>query len=224
MKPIISSSYTIRNCSWTEFKAFYNLKHFVIQSDEDDNLHYIWAYDGQEAFLTNIYKNEVPEIVHINGYSQVQNDLDKSDYVTNFKTLCNRKIEVIDVFSSKTIGLKKLYRRKHGYTVDLVDGEATLLIPCPYDLAKINEIEIINCETNDSINLLVLDKAVDPIYGLPNRLLNQFGFNVIMPNNFYRDISNYDADLSKDIQIKVTFSSLTQTKTVGVNVVFHEIK
>lgn len=224
MKPIISQSYTIRNCSWVEFKNFYNIKQFVMQSDEDDLLYYIWAYDGQESFLTNIYKNEVPEIVVTNGYSQAQNNLDKTDYLTNFKALCNRKIEVSDVFSSKTIGLKKLFRRKHGYTIQIVGGVGVLRVACPYDVAKINEIEIVNCEIGDEIDLSVLDKAVGPVTGVPNLNLNQFGFAVKLPSDIYRDVSNYDADIIKNFQIELTFRSTTQTKNVGVNIVFHEVK
>lgn len=87
----IAPLYTQRTYAWTAWKAMYVKKSFTYQYEEYADSYLIWGYDGPEAHLCTIWKGIVP--LHIvNGdaaYSQVQNDLDKTDWETTYKTLGN---------------------------------------------------------------------------------------------------------------------------------------
>jgi len=59
---------------------------------------------------------------------------------------------------------------------------------------------------------------------IPNYMLNQFGFNVEMPDGFYKDESSYDADLIQNMKIELTyFNNGENEKHIGVNFTLHEI-
>jgi hypothetical protein len=85
------SSFTQRYYSWTDFKTVLLGKYLIHQYDEDDSKYTIYGYDGQEVHSCIIYKGEVPESITA-FYSQVQNDADKLDFETNYKTFSNRPL------------------------------------------------------------------------------------------------------------------------------------
>lgn len=85
----ISPSFTQREYKWTAWKAILSKKYLVTQYDEDVDRYLIYGYDGPEVHLCFIYKGEVPESVVNSGYSQVQNDADKTDFETNYKAAAN---------------------------------------------------------------------------------------------------------------------------------------
>ena len=59
---------------------------------------------------------------------------------------------------------------------------------------------------------------------VPNYMLNQFGFNVVVSELLYSDKSDYDADLIKDMKVKLVYKNDTNaSKEVGVNITFHEV-
>lgn len=121
---------------------------------------------------------------------------------------------------------RKLYRRKHGYSTNCAaSADTDLVVSVPYDAAKINEIEIIGCPVGTKIDLKVLDTPTGTVSTYANYMLNQFGFDVRMPADFYRDHSQYDADVIKDMQIKITIKNTTADAfDAFINIVFHEIK
>lgn len=85
----ITDSCTKRNCFWTDFKAFQSLKSFSIQYEETTDTYNIWGYDFPDAFICTIWKGDItPSDI----YTQVQNDLDKTDFETNFKETANNTI------------------------------------------------------------------------------------------------------------------------------------
>lgn len=122
-------------------------------------------------------------------------------------------------------GGEKLYRRAHGYTVTLApNGSTTLIIHVPYNACKINEAEVIGCCAGVSVDIKVLDSTSGTYTGVPSYMLNQFGFNVNIAKDYYKDLSPYDADLRLNMQIQFTFiNSSSDTPTLGVNVPFHEV-
>jgi hypothetical protein len=85
------ANYTVRNSFWTGWKAFKESKSLLLQYDDDGQVYTIWGYDGPEVFTCTIYKGTVPDGV-LSVYSQEQNDLDKSDFETNYKPTANRKL------------------------------------------------------------------------------------------------------------------------------------
>lgn len=138
-----------------------------------------------------------------------------------------RIVQNSNAFASKATDQGKLFRRKHGFRSAEIaagaSGVVTLLVP--YNIVKINEIEFINCSEGDQVNFKVLDTPAGLLSTIPNFILNQFGFNAEMPNGFYRDVSSYDADLVKDMQIEITYKNNSDTaKILKGNIVYHEVK
>lgn len=130
-------------------------------------------------------------------------------------------------FASKELpNGQRLYRRKHGYSFScLPQAEFTYTIVVPYNIAKINEMEIIGAPQVMAIDMKVLDTAAGTLTGVPNFMLNQFGFDVQISPDFYRDTSQYDADVYKDMQIQVVFKNPTLLTFAGhINLTFHEVK
>lgn len=117
-------------------------------------------------------------------------------------------------YSAKQIGERKLYKRVHGQQAACTTGTNVIEFTVPYDHAKITAIEIINGSN--------LDKCDLEIYFGENKL-NQFGFEVNVGKDFYAHKSSFDADLFKDMKIRVTYTSIND-KTVGINYILDEVK
>lgn len=140
-------------------------------------------------------------------------------------------------FANKAVEDGKLFRRKHGFkaAAEIAHGaEGTVQLVVPYDKCKINEFEIINCLEGLTVDFKVHDTPTGTISqtleatgftAVPNLMLNQFGFDVELPNGFYRDKSDYDADVIKDMRIDLIFKNNTgQAITPKGNIVYHELK
>lgn len=126
-------------------------------------------------------------------------------------------------FGSKTLpDGKKLYRRKHGYTFSQTAGTVTHEIVVPYAFCKTNHAELVGCPEVCLANFKVLDTAEGTYSGVPNALLNQFGFDVNVAKDAFRDIAEYEADLYTGMRIVIELTSATAF-TFGVNIVFHEV-
>ena len=86
----LSPSMTVRDFLWTEFKNILSNKIGVVQYDASNaNIYQIWFYDGPEIITCQIYRVVVPDAVITNGYSQAQNDSDKTDFELNYKPYAN---------------------------------------------------------------------------------------------------------------------------------------
>jgi len=129
-------------------------------------------------------------------------------------------------FASKELpNGKKLFRRAHGYTIQLVaNGDATLTVTVPYAACKINKAEVIGCPEGVKVDLKILDSTTGTYTGVSNYQLNQFGFDINISKDFFEDHSPYDADLFVNMQVVFVFKNSTDsTKTIGVNIPFHEV-
>jgi len=130
-------------------------------------------------------------------------------------------------FSKKYVPQGRLFRRKHGFkSAEIPAGQSGIIeLVVPYDLAKINEIEITNAKEGVLLDFKVYDTPTGAISTVPNYMLNQFGFDVELPDGFYRDRSNYDADVQLGMKIELTVKNNTsEPYTARGNVVWHEIK
>ena len=124
--------------------------------------------------------------------------------------------EMLPFSSKKNADGKGLFRRKHGVFFTAKKGETTKKFTVPYDVCHIDQIEIIGCELMDSVDLLV----VHPLYGV----LDKFGYDVMLPEQFYSDKSNYDAKLFKGLEIHIVYKNAYHDKGIGINYVLHEVK
>lgn len=88
----ISGAYTQRGGFWTTWKVFQEIKQLVWQSQTEEDMYWIWGYNGPECFITQIWRNEVPPAVISSGYTQEQNDADKADWEKNYLPTTNGKI------------------------------------------------------------------------------------------------------------------------------------
>lgn len=119
----------------------------------------------------------------------------------------------------------KLFQRTTGVSQSCT-GSATTNIDfvIPYDYAKIDGASVINSEAGDYVNFKVYDTPTGTLSGVPNMQLNQFAFNVQLPKDFYLCKSAYDADLIKDMKIRVEYYNAGSTKTIGINYYMHEVR
>jgi len=222
----LSPSYTQRELKWTDWKAFKSKKELVHQYEEFSDKYFVWGYDSPEVYVCVIYKSIVPPEVIESGYTQAQNDSDKLDFESNFKSKSNFRISGTNPFSKKVLGGGfKLYRRKHGASSSIAaNSSGTIELVIPYVSCKINIVEVIGCYYGDTVNLKVYDTPQGTLSTIPNYMLNQFGFNVEMPDGFYKDESSYDADLIQNMKIELTyFNNGENEKHIGVNFTLHEI-
>ena len=126
-------------------------------------------------------------------------------------------------FAAKTIGTKKLYKRVNGVQSAVIVGSTDILFTVPYAWCKITGLELIGAETLDRVSLYILDSTTGTYSTIPNYTLNQFGFNVNSAKDYYNHTSEYDADLYLNMQIKVSYTSIS-AKTIGVNFILNEVK
>lgn len=91
---------TTVSSTWTNFKSIViTSKSLPVQYDDDGTVYTIFALDGSSVvYICNIWKGTVPDGVIAGGYSQSQNDTDKSDFETNYKTNANKRIYRTDNF------------------------------------------------------------------------------------------------------------------------------
>jgi len=132
-------------------------------------------------------------------------------------------LDLVSPFSSKTLGINKLFKRVHGITSSVTQGSNEILFTIPYNWVKITGIQVVSGENLDNISMFVLDSTTGTYSNIPNYTLNQFGFTVnVTKDNFIYD-SEYDADLYIDMQIKIVYSSAS-SKIIGFNFIMNEVK
>jgi len=120
---------------------------------------------------------------------------------------------------------KRLFRRKHGYTFTLdAEGDTVLEITVPYTHCKIQEADLVWFPEGVTAQMKVLDTAAGTYSGTPNYVFNEYGVNIAIAKDYFVDKSPYDADVYGGMILQITFNNPTATtKTVGMNVVFHEV-
>lgn len=88
-----AANLTKRKFAWTAWKALLASKGGIVQCDQDTDQYFIWFYDSYEVIFTSIWLNSVPQDLIDGGYSQNQNNADKTDFETNYKAKANQAIE-----------------------------------------------------------------------------------------------------------------------------------
>lgn len=132
-----------------------------------------------------------------------------------------------EAFASKAVAEGNLYRRKHGFKSEEIapNSSGIINLVIPYDITKINEMEIVNGREGDNLDLKAYDTPTGTISGVPNYMLNQYAFNLELPNGCYKDKSDYNADFIRDMKIEVTYYNNGSTPIiVRGNIVYNEVK
>jgi hypothetical protein len=75
-------------------------KTLKIQYEDDGTTYTIYGYDQPEVVTCTIWQGAVPGTVIAGGYSQAQNDADKSDFQTNYLPTANRSTQRTDMFGN----------------------------------------------------------------------------------------------------------------------------
>lgn len=84
------TAYVSISVRWTAFKSYATTKALQIQYVEDTTIYTIFALDQGVVYVTDIFKGTITNPDP--NYSQSQNDTDKSDFETNYKTTANKAI------------------------------------------------------------------------------------------------------------------------------------
>lgn len=121
---------------------------------------------------------------------------------------------------------KKVFTRIHGVSGSVQNQPDNIDFTVPYNNCKITGIEIINGDIGDKATFQVLDTPTGTISGVSNYLLNEFGTNVAISKGFYKYKSDYDADLIKDMTLRIQYDAFDSlvAKTVYINFFLHEVK
>lgn len=91
MSITIGNAFITIPSSWSTFKTTVTAKMLSVQYVDDVVDYVIFAVDNQVVYLVNICKGSLPDVP---GLNQVQNDLDKADFETNWKSIANKPIDV----------------------------------------------------------------------------------------------------------------------------------
>lgn len=210
---------TMRIKTWQEFKDFFVNRSLNVQHHETSSKYYLTAIDGPMK-ADYVIDKDIPA------------NADQVDFETNYKPYSNksftdnnnRPVGAAPVFKDKVLpDGKKLYNRTTGKKFTAIQGFNIFTFAIPFTQMKFTGIEVINCEIGDKVDLFVTDDATGSYTTVPNYELNQFGFEVNMPDKFYTRESNYDADLFQGMIVKAVYNSAS-AKDVYINYLIHEVK
>lgn len=197
--------------SWTDFKAICRTNFLTMLMEEKNSYYLLLAQNGPVIYRCDLQKDE---------------STDQIDFETNFKANCNKKVIRNDAFVEKTLpNGKKLFRRAHGIQHTLFANSDNIIeFVVPYNWCKITTMEVIGLSEMLKIDLSVMDTPAGTYSTIPNYKLNQFGFNVNASKNYYKDHSEYDADLYLGMIVKIVIkNNTTNTETIGINFTLHEV-
>ena len=198
---------------WSEIKQFTNTYSISMQYFDRDKYYDIYSYNGTLLLKCILFKN-------------FEDTTDLTDFETNYKPIGNKSMPLqFQPFSSKTLANgKSLYKRFAGISQVLTAGSNTFTWQqSSYPWAKFLGIEVIGAELGDTCDLYVLDTPSGTYSGVPNYPLNQFAFSANVAPSYYRHISEYDADIRQNLQIKFVYNSVS-AKTLYINFDMNEVK
>ena len=182
------------------------------------------SFSISSSLLVDIASGDIIVSKIDNSSGHITNINDAIDYIKgNLPSLVKSSNQP---FADKVLpNGKKLYTRVHGVSASVSGTPDNIDFVIPYDNCKLTGIEILNGLVGDTCNLKVLDTPTGTISGVANYMLNQFGFDVNVNKDFYKRESAYDADLRKDMKIRIEYESIAALPAnVFVNFILHEVK
>lgn len=187
------------------------------------------VYEILEADRKNWANNDDVIVAITNEDFEIHNHLGAisgiNNQINHLKSIAPIDSKTYPFSNKKLEDGKSLFRRKHGMSIGLTSLATTnATFTLPYNHCKINEIEAVGAVAGDYVNIKVLDSVNGDYTGTPNAVLNQFGFNVYLSPDHYKDKCNYDADLYLGMQLKIEYTnSQDNTRTVYTNFGLHEV-
>lgn len=118
---------------------------------------------------------------------------------------------------------KRLFARNTGKPFAVTTGSNDLSYTATYAWAKITGLECIGAEIGDYAELRVYDNASGTYSGVPNALLNQFGYTLYMAKDYYIRTSQFDSDIYAGMVLKITYNSISD-KNIYINYLMNEAK
>lgn len=201
--------------TWTQLKAFLTSKQINVQYIDMDDQYAIFSSDGIFYMFCQMPK------------SSPASD-EQTDFETNFKSNGNKKLSTaVQPFADKTLpNGKKLFTRIHGISVNVQGSPDTIDFVVPYAACKISGIEVIGGHIGDKVSFQVLDTPTGTLSGVPNYMLNQFGFDMNVAKDFYNYKSMYDADLIQNMKLRVIYDATDEAfpRPIYINFILHEVK
>jgi len=198
-----------------------------------------WQYTKQ--FITT-HKAEYKYIEMENDYKIIAKDswfdvvcyipktdpvnADQEDFETNYKANGDSTLTKplrASPFASKVVDGASLFSRIHGEEFSVSSGTTICDFSVPYTKVKFDAIEILGSNLGDSVSLKILDNAQGTFTTIPLYKLNQFGFEVRLPEGFYKRESKYDSDLFATMIIRIEYTTIVD-KFVYINYILHELK
>lgn len=199
--------------TWTSFKIMLDLgipfKEIVLPGSIK-----LLAIDGDSKFQT---------IIHTDGDMPTE----YAEYQADYAIDKNRIVELSKAFADKILPCgKKIFKRVHGVKITVEDVMVPAELVIPYDDCKITGVELLAGVYGDNVNFKVYDTPTGTLSTIPNSMLNQFGFGVYVAKDIHTEMSNYDADLIKDLKIEVEYTPKNTgvPRDVYVNFILHEVK
>jgi hypothetical protein len=129
-------------------------------------------------------------------------------------------------FASKELpNGKKLKRKTHGITFTIPAND-TITVPftIPHTWAKMNEVEVIGAPEGVIATMNVKDTAAGTYSTIPNHILDSFGYDVNIAKDYWKGRSEYDADVYSGMVLEFVIENTSAvSKTVGINIVLHEV-
>lgn len=89
MSLVFGSNMITREVYFSTFVAEVDARRLPPQYDEEGDIYRLFATDGYLVLTCTLWKSSVPPGVVDSGYSQAQNDSDKSTFESSFKSRCN---------------------------------------------------------------------------------------------------------------------------------------
>lgn len=201
---------------WTDFKSFCIAHSANPQFIETLQKYYIFASYSLLDVSCDLSKDP-------------SDTTDLNDWETNWKPTANSVTPTTQLapFASKkiTIGanVKNLFARNTGKQYLVGIGSNELSYTATYPWVKMTGIECIGADILDHAELRVYDSPAGTYSGVPNALLNQFGYTLNIAPIYYQRTSPFDADLYAGMVLKITYISIS-IKTIGINFLMNEVK
>lgn len=159
--------------TWTEFKNVVAAKGLSIQYQDDGSTITIFAFDGPVIQFCFIYDGDVPYYIIQAGYSQAQNDLDKTDFTNNFRDSANANLKLsvsVDGAKPVTLGTPQLIN---------TSGNTVLFTPPSGKRIRLKWLAMTSPDTNSSTVIVTIVLSGTSLYIWPLGVPGIFSHNSV---------------------------------------------
>lgn len=119
---------------------------------------------------------------------------------------------------------KSYFERRMGFQQSLAAGANTFAwAQSTFPSAQVYAVEIVGGEAGDFVDFNVLDSTTGMLTTIPNYKLNQFGFSYNVAPNYQLCQALFPAQVPRNLQFQFVYSSKS-AKTIGINLIFNEVK